>query len=303
MKESKIITLGFPRAGKTNYIEAAIAYMAKHGCGEWQIHGNSAVDETIDEVELQFRKGRWMDKTDQGTKKEYIFEIPCCWWKFRDERRVTVCDWAGESYEDCASVRNGEDNTNADFRNDCRQADGFMIFGDPERFFENSEEDGKERGILRRIMQEVVEDGKKRSFAIVITKTDTLPKDYFSERGKLNLSKVINIYDATHGSMWSKIKGRGYPCGIFPVSLLPKEECWKDTMEVGRIPSERWSLEEVMESSCVDIPERCEEQWQWYYYKRWWSSVAAHLWREEQWQWYYYKRMYGAFQWLLDSLL
>ena len=280
MKESKIITLGFPGAGKTNYIEAAIAYMAKHGCGEWQIHGNSAVDETIDEVELQFRKGRWMDKTDKGTKKEYIFEIPYCWWKFRDKRRVTVCDWAGESYEDCAPACNGEGNTNADFRNDCREADGFMIFGDPEKFFENSEEDGKERGILRRIMQEVVEDGKKRSFAIVITKADTL-KDYFSERGKLNLSKVVNVYDATHGSVWSKIKGRGYPCGIFPVSLVPKEECRKDSTEVGRIPSERWSLEEVMESSCVDIPGRCEEQW----------------------QWYYYKRMYGAFQWLLDSLL
>lgn len=278
-KGKTIVTLGYSNAGKTNYINAALAYMASYGCGGWKLSeiGNLDMAEVIDEMVAKMQKGQWMEKTAQGEKKEYSFALPSNLWKFHRETKVTINDWSGENFEKFNPEESSE------FLKDCLEADGFMIFEDGGVLYGGNEENRtveNERKKMRSIMEEVMKGQKKRSYAIVVTKTDLFPQDYWSQNGKLDLSKLISEYKASHESLWMQIHSKGNKAGLFPVSLIPEKKYRKVSPEagVGLIPSGQWDLREVMESTCVDILEGREKKWM------------------------YYENMSGAFQWILDSL-
>ncbi len=279
MKERKIITLGPPNSGKSNYIAAAMAYMGKYGCGEWRLqNGDINVLQKIDEIQREFRLGNWEKKTPAGTYKQYTFMLPGSFWKFRREKRVTIIDWAGENFANIVNEGNTRPGGMDKFREDLQSADGFMLFVDGENFLEEDESVKKERMSLRGIVDTLLSaplHHNKPSFAIIVTKADLLMTE-----DVIKLEDIIDKFKEKYAALWGTIKDRAYARGVFPVSLTPSKEFQITDPDRGRVPSKKWVLKKVMEFSCVDIPPQ----------------------EASSWQWYYYQRMYGAFQWLLDIL-
>lgn len=279
MKERKIITLGLPNSGKSNYIAATIAYMSKYDCGGWRLqNGDINVLQKVDEIQRDFRLGNWEEKTPAGTYKQYTFMLPGSFWNFRREKRVTIIDWSGENFANIVNGGNARPNGMDKFREDLQSADGFMLFVDGEKFLDEKEDGKKERRSLRGIMDTLLSDPShhnKCSFAIIVTKADFLMTE-----GVIKFEDILEKFKEKYGALWLTLEDRAYARGLFPVSLVPAKEFQKITPDRGLIPSEKWDLEKVMEFSCVDIPPQ----------------------EASSWQWYYYQRMYGAFQWLLDIL-
>lgn len=141
------MSLGLTGSGKTNYIAAALVYMAtccnrSERLGKWNFsrfkdwsitQNNGDISELIDRFENDhLKKGRWYDKTQPGEKNVFDFDVPCRFSLFPPRldfaKSVSIKDWSGETFSsliDC-DPDVGEDSLET-FREDCRNAEGFIL--------------------------------------------------------------------------------------------------------------------------------------------------------------------------------
>ena len=247
MSAKKIMLLGLPRSGKTNYVASVIAYMGRYGCNGWRLReGNGTVDERIDELQDALQDGIWLPKTDKdGGPDEYRFQKPGFLWG-SDE--VIIKDWPGEAFADIVSG-----GSNGDFEKDCKEAQGFMLFLDGE-YLEDKEKEVRKclRELKERLFARAIE---RRTFALVVTKSDYLFTEFSlynhyvtkEEHFKCVEKKRQGIRES-YGAFFNMLQTRLYRNRTFFVSLVPEKKFFMDKTKKGRIPRSDWSLKEVMET-------------------------------------------------------
>ncbi len=247
MSAKKIMLLGLPRSGKTNYVSSVIAYMGRYGCNGWRVQeGNGTVDERIDELQDALRDGIWLPKTDKdGGPDEYRFQKPGFLWG-SDE--VIIKDWPGEAFADI--VAGG---SNGDFEKDCKEAQGFMLFLDGE-YLEYEEKEV--RKCLRELKERMFASAiGRRSFALVVTKSDYLFPEFSLNNHYVTNEEHFECVEKkrqgireSYGAFFNMAETRRYSNEIFFVSLVPEKKFFVDKTERGRIPRSNWSLKRVMET-------------------------------------------------------
>lgn len=302
-----IVSLGLSQSGKTNYIAAAIAYMA--GCRDrkdsprrlkdWSlIQKNVDISKIIDIYETDFmRKGVWYRKTARGTKNEFKFDIPLRWsvWPplLDFSKSVTMADWAGETFAAFTEEQPDACDRLDEFKADLVNASGFILCLDAETLLDDHARWHVQES-LRKLCQAVgwlleddapkdadVASRTSRSIAVVITKSDYLVgNDRFCESDSehLSLSKLDDVVRKSYRSFFNVVQGQKCDVRIFPVSLVPSRE-WREMRNGSMCPKkEKWELDRVMESTIADE-----------------DSIRS---RGAE----YYGNMYGAFLWLLDNV-
>lgn len=254
-----------------------------------------------------FNKGRWCDKTSRGTYKNYTFDLrgnvafspPY----FRSPKSVTIRDWAGESFDAIVEGTSTQDKVDT-FKSNCAEADGFLLCIDGARLLDE-DKGNRMRDCITNFCEVIgwlrdddsgdfsgddtngqqprkntpsVIKNRKRSFAIVITKADLLLNRFPGEnKDKLSLYKLNEFLRRSYPLFFNALDEQNCRAEIFAVSLVPKREFRNDTDSSGRIPSDQWNLEKVMECALVEEAENDD-------CKR------------------YHNNMWGAFRWLLDSV-
>lgn len=233
-QEKKIVTLGLSGSGKTNYVAAALVYMAMYDYeqgqpfdefGPWKISisrnrtmkvTNQETFRVIDNLVSDcFQRGKWCRKTTRGTCREFTFDLrgnvalwpPC----IRRPKSIVIRDWAGESFSAILDGSSTKDKIEL-FRKDCAEADGFILCLDGEFLIDNA---------VKRRMKECIEgfcqvvgwlqnsnsdsfarstagEEKNRNFAIVITKADAL-----IGIDKYTVGRDTKIAGDTHGASGS----------------------------------------------------------------------------------------------------
>ena len=259
LMKKKIILLGVSESGKTNYVASALAYMGKYGCMGWRLQeGNTKVDERIDELQEHFQSGKWLEKTDKNKEgDEYRFYLPSNFLRFEFlPKEVVIKDWPGEAFSAIASGNDGGNIKLEEFRKDCNDAAGFMLFIDGEWLGDKTKEKEVKK-CLRIMKEEIITKGSlKRTFAVVVTKSDYLFPEYqtIGEDYQM-LSKHLDRMNEKRaeireklGTLFNLAEARGYDIDIFFVTLVPDKKYFKVSEKAGRIPSEDWSLKEVMET-------------------------------------------------------
>lgn len=282
MKTDNLILVGNPASGKSNYLGAALGYMATQMDYAVSLEGmNQETRELIDTVEAKFRTGRWLDKTGGATnKKHFEFKVhfatalsDLCRRLFNIKLNPTgpfwchsclhVEDWAGESFQGLRMEEKSEHIRN--FLQDSLSANHVMVFFDGIEIA-NPDTIGdlqKDLGLLLEAQKKIDDEradergatfwGKtenlfsshKRIMSIVVTKCDAFEgnAEFCDDSGHVSVEKVERYIMAKYPSF--KVAKNYYRAKFFCVTCVPNPEHRVRHLKKGTMPNSQWSLEDM----------------------------------------------------------
>lgn len=253
---NNIILIGNPESGKTNYLSAGLAYMAKKFPDTLCILGKDNPSRAlIDKVEAKLKKKRWLDKTGgaAGMKGHYDFKVSKSTrlakilgitnptsrtWRDYD---VHIDDWAGECFAKLND--NGKNNAREEFLQDGVNAGVVMII------FDGIQLKGQKvrsdlQDNLGNLLQHLSSVKIKRKIAVVVTKCDILEGDpVFCKDSKVSVGKVREYIEENFNQF--KSAAHDFDTRYFCVSCVPVPEHKIVDVNAGTIPNDLWSLNDM----------------------------------------------------------
>lgn len=281
MKTDNLILVGNPASGKSNYLGAALGYMAKQMDDAICLVGvNSESRELIDSVEDKFKEGRWLEKTGGATNKKHLeYDVHfattlsdlCRQLKiklnptgpFWSHARLHVEDWAGESFQGLRMAEKAEHIR--DFLQDSLSANHVMVFFDgieianPDTIGDLQKDLGLLLEAQKKIDDERARDrgqtfwGKvrnvllspKRVMSIVVTKCDAFEgnSQFCDDSGHASVEKVERYIMDKYTSF--KAVTNHYNAKFFCVSCVPNPEHRVHHPKKGIMPNASWSVKDM----------------------------------------------------------